>query len=631
MLQAIRDKVTGWIAYGIIFLISIPFALWGVNSYLGGGEVLPAATVDGEEITLRQLDQAYANYRQRMSQLFGGTIPEAFGNESMLREQVLNQLVEEVVLRQYIQKQRYRIGNDELNKMIRDMDAFQRDGQFDTDIYQAQLRSLGYSPVGFEQELRVNGSMEQFQNGILETAFVVPVFKDRFTQLGNQTRKIRSLTYTVNTNTIQVDDAEIEQHYQTQANRYRIPEKVKVDYIELSLDSIKANIEVRADDVLARYQENQAAYTSAEFREASHILIKVTEDESSEQALARITEIRQRIVNGEEFSDLAKALSEDPGSADSGGDLGEIERGVMVQPFEAALFSMQVDQLSEPVKTAFGWHLIKLHSISGGETQSFESLKAGLEDEIKTELAETQIYDLVESLANLAYEQPDSLLPAAEQLDLPVQTSGWFDRSAGEGIAAEPKVRQVAFSPEVLAQGLNSEAIELGSDRVVFLRLHQREPSAPQPLEQVRERIKTELVRIKSREQSLKAGTDALAELEGGKSLDDLAREWSSTISDLGFIERNQSGIEAALLKRAFSMRKPDQGKVYDGLSKASGEYVMLELSAVVSSAKATDNEALKSLDEGLGNLEYQAIIKLLTTQADITRTPSEDLEDLQI
>ena len=629
MLQAIRDKVTGWIAYGIIFLISIPFALWGVNSYLGGGEVPPAAMVDGEEITVRDLDQAYANYRQRLAQLFGGTIPETFGSESILREQVLSQLIEERVLRQYAQKQRYRIGNDELNKMIRRMDAFQRDGQFDTDIYQSQLRSLGYSPVGFEQELRISGSMEQFQNGILETAFVAPVFKDRFTQLGNQTRKIRSLTYRVDTNSIQVDNAEIEQHYQAQANRYRIPEKVKVDYIELSLDGIKANIDVRADDVLARYQENQAAYTSTEIREASHILIKVTEDEPADQALARITEIRQRIINGEEFSDLARALSEDPGSADSGGNLGEIERGVMVQPFEAALFSMQVDQLSEPVKTAFGWHLIKLHSISGGETQSFESLRASLEDEIKTELAETQIYDLVENLANLAYEQPDSLSPAAEQLDLSVQTSDWFDRSAGEGIAAEPKIRQIAFSPEVLTQGLNSEAIELGDDRVVFLRLHQREASTPQPLEQVRELITAELVKIKASELSQKAGADALAELEAGKSLEDLAREWSSSISDLGFIQRNQSDVDAAILNRAFSMRKPDQGKVYDGLSKSSGEYVILELSAVVSNDTVTDSEALDRLVQGLGNLEYQAVLKLLTSRADITKTPPEDLEDL--
>jgi peptidyl-prolyl cis-trans isomerase D len=287
---------------------------------------------------------------------------------------------------------------------------------------------------------------------------------------------------------------------------------------------------------------------------------------------------------------------------------------------------MQVDQLSEPVKTAFGWHLIKLRSISGGETQSFESLQASLEDEIKTELAETRIYDLVENLANLAYEQPDSLAPAAEQLGLTVQTSDWFDRFAGEGIAAEQKIRQAAFSPEVLSQGLNSEAIELGSERVVFLRLNQREPSAPQPLDQVRERIRSELVQNKLREQSLKVGTEALSELRAGKTLEELAREWSSSISDLGFIERKQSDIDAAIRNSAFTMPKPGQGKVFDGISKASGEYVMLELSAVLSNDAVEDAEEIDSLVEGQGGLEYQAVVELLTDRAEVSKTPPEDL-----
>jgi peptidyl-prolyl cis-trans isomerase D len=626
MLQAIRDKVTGWIAYGIIFLISIPFALWGVNSYLGGGEVLPAATVNGEEISVRDLDQALASYRQRLAQLFGGTIPQSFDNESMLREQVLGQLIEEFVLRQYTQEQRYRIGDNELNKIIRNMDSFQRDGQFDTEIYQSQVRSLGYSPVGFEQELRLSGSIEQFQNGIRETAFVVPVFESQFTKLRNQTRKIRTLTYTLDPSTIQVDAGEIEQQYQAQADRYRTPERVKIDYIELSLDSIKESISVNDDDVFARYQENRSAYTSAEIREASHILLKVDADEPAQPALARIVRIRERITNGESFADLAREFSEDPGSANDGGNLGEIERGVMVQSFEAALFAMEVDQLSEPVKTAFGWHLIKLHSVSGGEMQSFDSLKASLEDEIKTELAESQIYDLVENLANLAYEQPDSLLPAAEQLGLQVQTSDWFDRSMSEGIAAEAKIRQFAFSPEVLNQGLNSEAIELGGDRVVFLRLNQREAPTLQPLEQVRERIKSELIQVKAREQSLELGTAALAELKSGKTLDDLSREWSSSISDPGFIQRNQSGLDVAVLGRAFSMPTPDQGVVFDGLSQANGDYVLLELSAVLSNDTNVDREALDSLVAARGSAEYQSVLKLLTSRADVTRTPADDL-----
>jgi len=626
MLQAIRDKVTGWIAYGIIFLISVPFALWGVNSYLGGGEAQPAATVNGEEVSLRDLDQAYANYRQRLSQLFGGSIPESFGSESMLREQVLGQLIEEIALRQYTQEQHYRIGDEELNRIIRNMNVFQREGQFDTEIYQSQLRSLGYSPLGFEEELRRNNAMQQLQSGILATAFEAPLLEKQFTSLNNQTRKIRSLTYRVDTAAIQPGADEIEQLYLSQTDRYRSPEEVRIDFIELSLDSIKQSIEVEEDDVHARYQENRASYTSTEIRDTSHILITVTGDEDAGPARARITAIRERVVAGESFADLARELSEDPGSASDDGSLGEVERGMMVQPFEAALFSMEVGQLSQPVKTSFGWHLIKLNSISGGETQSFDTVKSALEDEIRTELAEVQIYDLVENVANLVYEQSDSLQPAAEQLDLTIQTSDWFDRVSGTGIALESKVRQMAFSADVLQQGLNSEAIELDDNRVVFVRLNQLKPAAVRPLDQVQELIRSEIITTRAREQSLKSGMAALADLKAGKTLDDLALEWSVTISDYGFAERNQSGIDNAILRRSFSMSKPEQGPVFEGLSVANGNYAIIELSAVLSNDGNADRKALDELVKTRGGAEYQSALKLLANRAEVVREPLQDL-----
>ena len=626
MLQAIREKVTGWIAYGIIFLISVPFALWGVNSYLGGGEVQPAATVNGEEVSLRDLDQAYANYRQRLSQLFGGSIPESFASESMLREQVLGQLIEEIALRQYTQEQYYRIGDEELNRIIRNMDVFQRDGQFDTEIYQSQLRSLGYSPLGFEEELRRTNAMQQLQSGIIATAFEVPLLEKQFTSLSNQTRKIRSLTYRVDTAAIQPGADEIERLYLSQTDRYRSPEEVRIDFIELSLDSIKQSIKIEESDVYARYQESRASYTSTEIRDASHILITVTDDEDANPAQDRIITIRERIVAGESFADLAREFSEDPGSASDGGSLGEVERGMMVQPFEAALFSMEVGQLSQPVKTSFGWHLIKLNSVSGGETQSFDTVKSALEDEMRTELAEVQIYDLVENVANLVYEQSDSLQPAAEQLGLTIQTSDWFDRVSGNGIALESKVRQMAFSAEVLQQGLNSEAIELDNNRVVFIRLNQLKPAAVRPLDQVQELIRSEIITAQAREQSLTAGMAALADLKAGKTLDDLAPEWSASISDYGFVERNQSGIDNAILRRSFSMSKPEQGPVFEGLSVANGDYTIIELSAVLSNDGNADRKALDELVKAQGSAEYQSALKLLTNRADVVRAPLEEL-----
>ncbi|MDH3763071.1 MAG: SurA N-terminal domain-containing protein [Gammaproteobacteria bacterium] len=626
MLQAIRDKVTGWIAYGIIFLISIPFALWGVNSYLGGGEAAPAAIVNGEEITARDLEQSYATYRQRLSRLFGGTIPESYGNEAMLRDQVRNQLIERFALRQYVQSQRYRIGDSELNHIIRSMDVFQQEGQFDTAIYEAQLRSQGYSPLGFEQELRIDGAMGQFETGIRATSFVLPAVRKQFSSLKNQTRKIRTIRYSATADDIKIDDSDIEQHYQLHSARYRTPEQLRIDYIEVSLDDIKQGIEVNADEVRARYEDNREAYSSPEIREASHILIKVDDDNDNEQALARINDIRNRIVNGESFADLATELSQDPGSASDGGNLGEIERGVMVQTFEAELFAMQVDQLSEPVKTGFGWHLIKLHSISGGETRSFESMRAELEDEISAELAESQIYDLVENLANLAYEQSDSLLPAAEQLGLELRTSEWFDRSSGSGIAADSQVRQQAFSPEVLQQGLNSEAIELGSERVVFLRLNELKASQQRSLEEMRETVIDELTAIRLRESNNQTGAQGLVALNGGQTLEDLAQQWSVTVNDHGFVNRQQTGVDTAISNRAFKMPKPEAGAVYDGLSLSNGDYVIVELSAVLSNDTEVDQKSLDGLTEAQMSADYLSAMKMLSGRAEVVKTPLEEL-----
>jgi len=626
MLQAIRDKVTGWIAYGIIFLISIPFALWGVNSYLGGGEAPPAATVDGEEITLQQLDQAYANYRQRLAQLFGGAIPESLANETAIRAQVLDQLIEETALRRYIEQQRYRIGDQTLARMIRDMDEFKRDGSFDTQIYEAQVRSIGLSPLAFEQQLRLSGSINQFQNGLRATAFVTPEEGRRYASLKNQTRKIRTLNYRVDPASIAVEPSEVEQYYLANTDRYRRPEQIRVDYIEVSLDSIKQNIAVDEAEVRARYQDHLQSYTAPESREVRHILIKVDDATDEATAQARIIEIRERVEGGESFATLAAELSEDPGSAADGGSLGEVGRGEMVPAFENAMFSLQVGELSEPVQTQFGWHLILVESISGGETQPFDAVRVTLEDEIKTEIAEVQIYELVESMANIVYEQPDSLLPAAEQHGFSLQTSDWFDRASGSGIAGDERLRLVAFSDEILEQGLNSEAIELG-DRVVFVRLHERKPAEAQPLEEVEQQVRSELLRQKRADLGRKAGTDALQVLRSGGSLEDIAQQWSSEIEDLGFVGRDEAGVDPAILQRSFSMQKPEQAKVYDGLAVGDGGYAVMELSAVVSADSDPDSETERSLRSAQGEAEFQSALNYISGRADVVKTPPDEIE----
>lgn len=633
MLQSIRDKTRGWIAYLIVFLISIPFALWGVNSYFGGGELEPVAVVDGQEVTQQALDSAYANYRRRVAQMFGGSIPEAFADETRMKQQVLNQMIEEFALRSYVEQNNYRVGDSRLNEIIRSMDTFQTNGEFDPEIYQRQIASLGYSTTGFESELRRSSAMQQLRTGIAATAFSIPKTFEKMESLKNQTRTIKVMTRPANLDSYEVSEEEVATFFEENQSRYMTDEQVKVDYIELSLDKIKDNIEVSSDQIQARYDQSKDAYTSTEIRSASHILLSVPEDATDEESRAaeeKIKDIRSEIESGADFAELATQYSQDPVSAEEGGDLGEIERGMMVQPFEAALFDLEEGEVSEPVKTPFGWHLIQLNSVLGGNVQSIDEVREGIEDEIKTQIAENQIYDLTENLANLAYEQPDSLLPASEQLGLAMETSGWFSRVAGEGIASEPKIRKAAFSSDVLTEELNSQAIELADNRIVFIRLNDHKPSSPRDIAEVRDEIVKEIKRNKAREANIAAGESALEALRSGKSMETVAEDWKVEIEEPGAIGRISSEVDVEIVSRAFTMPSPqsESGAVYEGLVRSNGAYSVIELLSVDSSSDSTiDDEQRETIRSSVATQEFQSLIEVISNRAEVVRTTADELD----
>jgi len=628
MLQAIRDKTTGWIAYLIIILISIPFALAGISSYFGGGAEQPLATVNGEEIDSRQLDNAYANYRNRLAQVFGGQIPENFDNELILKEQVLTQLIEEKSLQSYSENQRYRIGDIELNEKIRAMTIFHQDGKFNSDLYESQLRSQGQSPASFEQSLRFSTQIQQLGQAVTRTAFITPVVRSNFSSLTSQQRKIRIVTIKNQTSNIELSEAEISDYYQQQSALFKTEEQLKIDYIELSLETIKSTISVSEDQLLDRYEQNKNSFTSTQIRTTSHILLTLSKDadeQQIEQVEQKIKELKNRIDDGEDFAVLAREHSQDPGSAAEGGSLGEVEKGMMVKPFEDVLFSMQTGQVSDPVKTGFGWHLIKLDSIAGGDTKSFDQARADLLDEIQTELAENQIYDLVENLSNISYEQSDSLLPAAEQLDLKIQTSGWFSRLNGSGIAVENKIREIAFSDEVLLQKRNSEGLELEQGKIIFLRLNQHAPAKLKPLTEVSQEIENILKRNKGRTRTTEIGTQALEQLKKGTSLEDIALANNVEVDNAGFVSRNDNKIDRDVLSIVFSLNKPGSKAEFEGVSEIDGDYSLVELSDVKIPDNSADNKTTEQLAVSHANYDYQAILKTITADADVVRTVAED------
>jgi len=633
MLQAIREKTSGWIAYLIIALISVPFALWGINSYLGGGAEKPAAVVNGDEITPRQLDAAYARYRDQLASIFGGRIPPSLNDENALKEQALSQIIEQKVLANYIKDKGYRIGDKKLFEIIQSMQVFQENGKFNRQTYQHQLSSQGYSPAYFEQELRQSTEMQQLNQAIKASAFSVPTQLEKLNQLQNEERKISVLTFKNQAKTIAVSDQEITDFYDKNAALYMAPEKVKVDFIELSLEKMSKGIEISEEQIRDKYEQMLEQLTTPETRKASHILLTVKNEGDDEAVKKKLLELKKRIEDGENFATIAKKFSQDPGSASDGGGLGDIERGDMVPPFEEVLFSMKPGELSDPVKTQFGWHIIKLISIKGGGTKTLEQARSEIEQELKTEKAESQIYDLAENLASIAYEEPDSLQPAADQLDLKLETSDWFTRTQGAGIAAEDKVRQAAFSDEVLGQKINSELIELSDNRVVIIHLKDHQPATRKPLSEVRDLIIAEIKKKKGRELAEAEGKKALEQLRAGKkALADFSQAASVELNDAGYVNRKDNKLTKELINAAFVMSRPVDGKpVYDGVSQVNGDYSIIELSDVRIAASAedkkSDEDIAAKLNGAKANYEYQALIKTLTEKAKIIRTPVKDLQ----
>jgi peptidyl-prolyl cis-trans isomerase D len=398
----------------------------------------------------------------------------------------------------------------------------------------------------------------------------------------------------------------------------------------LSLDGIKASLDITEEQLLERYEQSKASYSTPESRTASHILLTLdseVSDEESEAIRMKLINIRDQLIQGGDFSELAKINSEDPGSAPTGGSLGEIDRGIMVKPFEDALFEMAVGDLSSPVKTSFGWHLIRLDEITGGQTKSFDAVKSELVDEISTQLAESKIFDLSEALANLAYEQSDSLTPAAEVLDLPLQTSDWFEMNSGEGISSEALIRNAAFSAEVFGQSLNSEAIELSDNRVVFLRVNEHKPATQKSIADVSEQIDAIIRQKKGQEESLKFGNLALSSLSSGESLEVVAGDWLEPIVAIGFIARDTTELDNDLVRLVFSMAKPGSGQSYEGFSHADGRYSIVELSAVMANDSDQDVDKVKELTASQASAEYQAVLKLLASRAEVVRTPLVNLQ----
>lgn len=622
MLQNIRDNSQGWIAKTIIGLIVVLMALTGFEAiFQAASHSQDAAKVNGETISQNELSQAVDMQRRQLVQQLGKDFDPARLDEKMLREEALKGLIERKLLLQGASDAGFAFSEAALDQVILQTPEFQVDGKFSAERFDQVIRQMGYGRMQFRDMLGQEMLIGQLRTGLAGSSFVTDKQIEAFARLEKQTRDFASITFKADPAAVAVSDDEVKAHYEQHAKEFMTPDQAVIDYIELKKSTFFDQVKVSDDALQALYEKEIA--NLAEQRRAAHILIEVNDKTDDAQAKARIEEIQQRLAKGEDFAKLAKEFSQDLGSASSGGDLGFAGPGAYDATFEDTLYKLKQDQVSEPVRTEFGYHLIKLLGVEAPEVPSFASLKDKLTRELKTQQVEQRFVEVTKELEDAAFEASDLAQPA-QDLSLKVHTSAPFGREGGEGITANRAVVQAAFSEEVMDEGANSTALELDPETIVVLRVKEHRKPEQLPLEAVASSIKQHLAKEKATAE-LKVKADKLiAGLQDGSIAPGASQEGHAWRVQEA-VTRGQDGIDPVELQAVFRLGKP-QAKdkpVYGSVVLGDGSLVVLQLKGVNEGAAATDQEKQqigRYLASRAGQQDFVALRKALEAKADITR-----------
>lgn len=584
MLSTIREKTQGIIATFILALIAIPFALWGVNSYFDSGGKLNVAKADGIEIS-------QAEYRREMDRLRGRVDPKQL-DSAAFKQMLVDNLINQSLLADAVGKQGYRVSDGQLGRLIRDIPEFQRDGKFDSALYEALLRREGLNPREFEARVRSDLLVSQVQRGLSESRIITRLDAESLARLLSQEREVSYATISAETLMpgMTVSAQDIEQYYSAHPEMFQFPEQVRVEYLQFSPAHLPSS-QPTEEELKKAYEDEAARHVVPEKRRASHVLFplsaQATESQAKE-ALAKAQDIARRARAGANFADLAKRHSADSATAAQGGDLGEIQRGVLPKELENAVFSLKPGEVSQPVRSSYGYHVAKLTAYTPEKRKPFAEARRELVEAVQRRHNEERFLDLSEKFRNLVYEQPDSLLPAAKALGLEVSKSEWFSQAGGSGIAANPKVVQAAFEPDVLSQARNSDAVEIGADTFVALRVADRRPAGRKPLSEVRGQIERLLKQQRALQQARQLAEDGLRELEAGGSLETLARKRGFKYQPPRTLARQQNAdADPRIVEAAFRAARPDDGKtVYELVDLAERGYALMALKRVRDSSE---------------------------------------------
>ena len=540
MLSKIRDRASGWIAWAIVILISIPFALWGVNSYFEGATKVIVAKADGIEIEQETYQQALSQEQRNLVQLSGQDFDPEFFSTNEFKLQVLNRLINQALQSAYIKSRRYKISDGELNNQIQAIPSFMTDGMFNKERYQTLINRAGFSIMAFEEQQRREAMFRQIESSIVTTAIAPRFNTDQLIKLLLQDREANYIVLDLSSyyDRIVITDDDVENEFEKNNNQYFLPAEMQVDFIRLSIDELSKDVVLEEQEIINEYESNLDRFIQPESRFVRHILVNagIDADEASITAARDKAEsIIFRAQNGEDFSELAEELSDDVGSARRGGDLGVLQPGVMPTSFELAVNSLQEGNISEAVRTDYGFHIIQVYKVLPEKVASYDDVRSELENDLKIAEAESRFVEISEDLRNISYEQSDSLEPVANALNLEVQQSSWFTQDIGKDIFSDSNLRRAAFSDLVLIDELNSDVVEIDINTLVVMRKIGYREQKPQALLEVKSRITEKLMQEKALSDMKLDGLAIVEQLQGKES------SWADLLSRKDLEEKNWS------------------------------------------------------------------------------------------
>lgn len=612
MLEKIREGSQGVIAKAILVLVILSFAFAGVSSYLGSSSVAPAATVNGEEISTTELDQAYQSERARLEQQLGEMFDALAANDAYLasiKKGVLERLVAQKLLDQAAAEMGLRVSNAQIVEAIRQEPAFQTEGKFDNDRFEAILRQLGYQQATFRESMRVDMTRRQLISALIGSEFVLNGEAESLAKLQGQTRDIRYLMVDAEPFLAEatVTEEEVKSFYDTNPAQFERPEMVSLEYVELDAKDLANGIQISDEQAKTYYDEHQNQYQTAEKRLAAHILI----DASTDNAEAKAEDLHKQLENGADFAALAQSDSQDTLSGEKGGELGWFEPGVMDPAFDEALFALNKGDISKVVKTPFGFHIIKLLDIQSGQTAPFAEVKDKIVAQLKQDEAVNQFYGLQQKLADTSYEIPDNLQEAAKAVGAEIKTTRLFGRDNAPAPFDKPELSKAAFSSDVLG-GMNSELLEVDRNHVVVIRIKEHQQAGTLEFAEVKPAIEARLKQQKANEIARDKAQEYMVKLKEGNA--DIALQ---SRANLG---RFTQDVDSALVSKAFQMAKAKEGLSVDTVSLATG-YAVVVLDAIhdAESAPADQVAAIKQgLNSQYGENDYRAVIDMLKAKAEI-------------